>query len=45
MGDYLKVSLIIVTVINVLGFGFYIWGEVAYNNDLSMIYYVKDSLV
>lgn len=45
MGDYLKIFLIIVTVIDVLSFGFYIWGEVEYNNKLSFMYYIKDNAV
>ena len=33
------------SVVNILGIGFYIWGEVAYNNELAKIFYIETNLV
>ena len=38
--DCLVNLFLFTSVVNILGIGFYIWGEVAYNNDLARIFYI-----
>ena len=41
----LKCCFYFLSIINMIGLIFYIWGEIAYNNDLAQINYIKNNVL